>query len=152
MIAATRQRPLWISKAAARTSTPAASFSTPTSSPSCRTAHGGMHLARHYTRNPTALASGIRFFSMHPNNNNSSSSSNKFAANLPSCPTEFDLDAFCQKHMELPEQDFVLGCSFLHQVALGTSPAILQEKFQLQDNPRLFNFRDYDRRVKTPFF
>ena len=60
---------------------------------------------------------------------------------------KLDLDTFCEKHMELPEQDFVLGCSFLYQVALGRSQAELERKFNLSNNHRLVNFRDYDRRT-----
>jgi len=60
---------------------------------------------------------------------------------------KLDMDAICRKHMELPEHDFVLGCSFLHQVALGIPPNELQRKFDLSHNHRLVNFRDYDRRT-----
>lgn len=59
---------------------------------------------------------------------------------------DFDLEAVCSAHMEVPEQEFVLGCSFLHQIALGTAPALLEQKFpQLE---ALVNFRDYDRRTR----
>lgn len=30
-----------------------------------------------------------------------------------------DLDDICSKHMELPADEFAMGCGFLHQVALG---------------------------------
>lgn len=60
---------------------------------------------------------------------------------------QLDLDALCHNHMELPEQDFVLGCSFLHKVALGTPPNELERRFDLFNNKRLVNFRDYDRRT-----
>ena len=56
-----------------------------------------------------------------------------------------DLDALCQKHLELSTQDFARGCSFLHQVALGVPPTKLQKI--LHENPSLVNFRDYDRRT-----
>jgi hypothetical protein len=68
---------------------------------------------------------------------------------LSSNQVELDLEAVCQSaHMDVPEQDFVLGCSFLHQIALGTPPVILAQKFSLETNRRgLINFRDYDRRT-----
>jgi len=50
------------------------------------------------------------------------------------------------KHMELPVQEFALGCSFLHQTALGNFSE-LQAMAKAQ--PSLVNFRDYDRR--TPY-
>jgi len=46
--------------------------------------------------------------------------------------------------MQLPAQEFALGCSFLHQVALGNQSDV--EKI-LEDRPTLVNFRDYDRRT-----
>ena len=46
--------------------------------------------------------------------------------------------------MQLPAQEFALGCSFLHQVALGNLYDL--EKI-LEDRPTLVNFRDYDRRT-----
>jgi len=46
--------------------------------------------------------------------------------------------------MQLPAQEFALGCSFLHQVALGNQSDV--EKI-LNDRPTLVNFRDYDRRT-----
>lgn len=49
-------------------------------------------------------------------------------------------------HMDVPEHEFVAGCSFLRKVALGTPPKELQAAF---DVPKLVNFRDYDRRTGT---
>lgn len=46
--------------------------------------------------------------------------------------------------MQLPAQEFALGCSFLHQVALGNQSDL--EKI-LDGQPGLVNFRDYDRRT-----
>lgn len=46
--------------------------------------------------------------------------------------------------MQLPAQEFALGCSFLHQVALGNQSDV--EKV-LEERPALVNFRDYDRRT-----
>jgi len=46
--------------------------------------------------------------------------------------------------MQLPAQDFALGCSFLHRVALGKQSDL--EKI-LEERPGLVNFRDYDRRT-----
>lgn len=56
-----------------------------------------------------------------------------------------DLDELCQKHMDLSVQEFSIGCSFLHQVALGIPPSELSKA--LRDRPTLVNFRDYDRRT-----
>jgi len=47
--------------------------------------------------------------------------------------------------MDLPAQDFAMGCGFLHQVALGV-PTEEVDKL-LSDVPSLLNFRDYDRRT-----
>jgi len=47
--------------------------------------------------------------------------------------------------MDLPAQDFAIGCSFLHQIALGI-PVDDIDKL-LSDVPSLVNFRDYDRRT-----
>ena len=58
---------------------------------------------------------------------------------------EDDLDHLCQKHMDLSEQEFAMGCSFLHQIALGMPSSKLESI--LQDLPRLIDFRDYDRRT-----
>lgn len=55
------------------------------------------------------------------------------------------LDDLCRKHMDLPAQDFAIGCSFLHQIALGI-PVDDIDKL-LSDLPSLVNFRDYDRRT-----
>lgn len=46
--------------------------------------------------------------------------------------------------MQLPAHEFALGCSFLHQVALGNQSDV--EKI-LDEQPALANFRDYDRRT-----
>ena len=46
--------------------------------------------------------------------------------------------------MQLPAHEFALGCSFLHQVALGNQSDL--EKM-LEERPTLVNFRDYDRRT-----
>ena len=56
-----------------------------------------------------------------------------------------DLDGMCRKHItDLPAQEFAMGCSFLHQVALGN----LSELHRLYAvNPDLVDFRDYDRRT-----
>ena len=54
------------------------------------------------------------------------------------------MDDLCSKHMDLPAQEFALGCSFLHQVALGNFK--LCQKF-INDWPEITNFRDYDRRT-----
>jgi ankyrin repeat protein len=45
---------------------------------------------------------------------------------------------------QLPIQEFALGCSLLHQAALGNQ--IVLEKILLEQ-PALVNFRDYDRRT-----
>mmetsp|Transcript_58628 Transcript_58628/g.143368 ORF Transcript_58628/g.143368 Transcript_58628/m.143368 type:complete len:659 (-) Transcript_58628:243-2219(-) len=55
------------------------------------------------------------------------------------------LDELCKKYMDVPEQEFSMGCSFLHQVALGASIETVDE--MVQDMPSLINFRDYDRRT-----
>lgn len=55
------------------------------------------------------------------------------------------MDAVCRKHMDLPAQEFAMGCSFLHQVALGLPSEDLGSI--LSDRPSLVNFRDYDRRT-----
>lgn len=47
--------------------------------------------------------------------------------------------------MDLPAQEFAMGCSFLHQVALGIDASVLKKI--LDDRPSLVNFRDYDRRT-----
>jgi hypothetical protein len=46
--------------------------------------------------------------------------------------------------MQLPAHDFALGCSFLHQVALGKLSDV---ETILEDRPSFVNFRDYDRRT-----
>ncbi len=55
------------------------------------------------------------------------------------------LDDLCQKHMDLPAQDFAIGCGFLHQVALGVPTEEIEDL--LAEVPSLVNFRDYDRRT-----
>ena len=55
-----------------------------------------------------------------------------------------DLDNLCRKHMDLPAQEFAMGCSLLHKIALGVDASQLEQL--LQDRPSLVNFRDYDRR------
>jgi adenylate kinase len=55
-----------------------------------------------------------------------------------------EFDEFCKKHMQLPAQEFALGCSLLHQTALGNFTVVEE---LLQDHPELVNFRDYDRRT-----
>jgi hypothetical protein len=55
-----------------------------------------------------------------------------------------DMDDLCRKHMDLPAQEFALGCSFLHQIALGNFDAC---KVMVKDWPEIVNFRDYDRRT-----
>lgn len=47
--------------------------------------------------------------------------------------------------MHLPANEFALGCSFLHMVALGNQ---FELEKMLQQRPNLsVNFRDYDRRT-----
>lgn len=55
------------------------------------------------------------------------------------------MDDLCRKHMDVPAQEFAIGCSFLHQVALGRS--IHQLDAIAKVRPSLINFRDYDRRT-----
>lgn len=55
------------------------------------------------------------------------------------------LDDLCRKHMDLPAQDFAMGCGFLHQIALGVATQEIEEL--LAEVPTLVNFRDYDRRT-----
>ncbi|CAB9515120.1 Adenylate kinase [Seminavis robusta] len=62
-----------------------------------------------------------------------------------SIPQQDDLDDLCRKHMDLPAQEFAMGCSFLHQVALGINPSELDKLLRVR--PSLVNFRDYDRRT-----
>jgi hypothetical protein len=52
-----------------------------------------------------------------------------------------NMDDLCRKHMDLPAQEFAMGCSFLHQVALGLPTQQLEEI--LKDRPSLINFRKY---------
>lgn len=56
-----------------------------------------------------------------------------------------DLEGLPQKHMEVSAKDFAMGCSILHQIALGISPSLLEPI--LKDMPSMVNFRDYDRRT-----
>lgn len=49
-----------------------------------------------------------------------------------------------RKDLYLPAQEFALGCSFLHQVALGNQ---FELQRILQERPSLVNFRDYDKRT-----
>ncbi len=58
---------------------------------------------------------------------------------------ETSMNDLCRKHIDLPAQEFAIGCSFLHQVALGRSP--IQLDAILKARPSLINFRDYDRRT-----
>ena len=46
--------------------------------------------------------------------------------------------------MQLPAQEFALGCSFLHQLALGNQSDL---EDLIEERPSLVNFRDYDRRT-----
>ena len=46
--------------------------------------------------------------------------------------------------MQLPAKEFALGCSFLHQAALGSLEDL---ENILKDRPGFVNFRDYDRRT-----
>ena len=55
------------------------------------------------------------------------------------------MDDLCRKHMDLPAQDFAMGCGFLHQIALGVPAKEIDEL--LTEVPSLINFRDYDRRT-----
>ena len=56
---------------------------------------------------------------------------------------DFD-DELCRKHMELPADEFLRGCQFLHHIALGDFQGTQQ---LCEDYPELVNFRDYDRRT-----
>lgn len=49
-----------------------------------------------------------------------------------------------RKDLQLPAQEFAMGCSFLHQVALGNQFELAKI---LQARPSFVNFRDYDRRT-----
>jgi hypothetical protein len=55
--------------------------------------------------------------------------------------TKDDLDDLCRKDMELPAQEFAIGCGFLHQVALGNRSKL---ELILSELPTLVNFWDYD--------
>lgn len=58
------------------------------------------------------------------------------------CARSHDLS---RKDMHLPAQEFAIGCSFLHMVALGNQ---FELEKMLQERPHLVNFRDYD--FRTP--
>eukprot|EP00546_Thalassionema_frauenfeldii_P012448 CAMPEP_0178927956 /NCGR_PEP_ID=MMETSP0786-20121207/19553_1 /TAXON_ID=186022 /ORGANISM="Thalassionema frauenfeldii, Strain CCMP 1798" /LENGTH=396 /DNA_ID=CAMNT_0020603601 /DNA_START=125 /DNA_END=1315 /DNA_ORIENTATION=- len=55
------------------------------------------------------------------------------------------LDSLCQKHMNLPAQEFAMGCTLMLHIATGMDPFELVEL--LNDRPDLVNFRDYNRRT-----
>jgi len=57
---------------------------------------------------------------------------------------EGDLDDLCKKHILLPSDEFAIGCSFLHKVALGN---VQEVQLQVLNRKHLVNFRDYDRRT-----
>eukprot|EP00957_Ditylum_brightwellii_P109072 8320917-Ditylum_brightwellii.AAC.1 len=46
--------------------------------------------------------------------------------------------------MQLPSQEFAMGCSVLHQAALGNQ---FEMDLILREWPALVNFHDYDRRT-----
>jgi hypothetical protein len=52
---------------------------------------------------------------------------------------------YSRQEMHLPAQEFAIGCSFLHMVALGNQ---FELERMLQERPSLVNFRDYD--FRTP--
>lgn len=85
----------------------------------------------------------IRYFSTWSDHQKSPFSTNelhrKYVLEIDS------MDDICRKHMDLPAQEFAMGCSFLHQVALGIPPDELANI--LNDRPSLISFRDYDRRT-----
>lgn len=58
------------------------------------------------------------------------------------CARSHDLS---RQNLHLPAQEFAMGCSFLHMVALGNQ---FELETLLQDRPTLVNFRDYD--FRTP--
>jgi serine/threonine protein kinase len=58
------------------------------------------------------------------------------------CARSHDLS---RKELQLPMQEFAVGCSFLHMVALGNQ---FELEKMLQERPALVNFRDYD--FRTP--
>lgn len=78
-----------------------------------------------------------------PDNRISSSSENSLALKVVDfgCACTHDLG---RKDMLLPAQEFAMGCSFLHQSALGNQ---FELQRILQDRPNLVNFRDYDKRT-----
>ncbi|KAG7362897.1 ankyrin repeat domain protein [Nitzschia inconspicua] len=81
----------------------------------------------------------------------SAPSLSRFSSSFASVPTfdspmvDDNLEDLCQKHMDVPAQEFAMGCSILHQIAIGISVQDLESI--LNDMPRLVNFRDYDRRT-----
>ena len=58
------------------------------------------------------------------------------------CARSHDLS---RQNLHLPAQEFAMGCSFLHMVALGNQ---FELETLLQERPALVNFRDYD--FRTP--
>ena len=58
------------------------------------------------------------------------------------CACTHDLS---RNEMRLPAEEFALGCSFLHQVALGNQ--FEAERMMLEKGQYLANFRDYDKRT-----
>lgn len=58
------------------------------------------------------------------------------------CARSHDLS---RTELHLPAQEFAMGCSFLHMVALGNQ---FELERLLQERPALVNFRDYD--FRTP--
>ena len=64
--------------------------------------------------------------------------------------TCFDFGCACthdtsKNELQLPAQEFAVGCSFLHMVALGNQ---FELERMLMEKPSLVNFRDYD--FRTP--
>lgn len=57
------------------------------------------------------------------------------------CACSHDLS---RKELHLPAEEFAMGCSFLHQVALGNQ---FEMEKMMQAKPSLVNFRDYDKRT-----
>jgi len=83
--------------------------------------------------------------SANPNHNLDNDVPHLNSKNNSAYDQDDDLDALCQKHMELPAQEFAAGCGFLHQVALGLPKSELE--LLLEKQPHLVKFRDYDRRT-----
>jgi hypothetical protein len=60
--------------------------------------------------------------------------------------SEYDnIDDLCREFMDIPAQEFAMGCSILHKIALGVSCQEVEKI--LNDMPNMVNFRDYDRRT-----